>query len=90
MAFNERTVLDTNGCDNPRVHPAGMPHVLENGAFVVGNGVMTGTGPGRASGPLEAVSERRSQDGWFPKRFSYPRTSDCWIKAAWGVDVSRP
>lgn len=71
---------------------AGMPHVLENGAFVVGNGVMTGTGPaGRSgSGPLEAVSERRSQDGWFPKRFSYPRTSDCWIKAAWGVDVSRP
>ena len=48
MAFNERTVLDTNGCDNPRVHPAGMPHVLENGAFVVGNGVMTGTGSGRA------------------------------------------
>lgn len=48
MAFNERTVLDTNGCDNPRVRPAGMPHVLENGAFVVGNGVMTGTGPGRA------------------------------------------
>ena len=48
VAFNERTVLDTNGCDNPRVHPAGMPHALEDGAFVVGNGVMTGTGPGRA------------------------------------------
>ena len=48
MAFTERTVLDTNGCDNPRVHPAGMPHALEDGAFVVGNGVMTGTGPGRA------------------------------------------
>ena len=84
MAFNERTVLDTNGCDNPRVHPAGMPHVLENGAFVVGNGVMTGTGPGRA------IREWPSQGGWFPKRFSDPRTSDCWIKAAWGVDVSRP
>ncbi|MFQ9490593.1 MAG: hypothetical protein ACLR0N_06330 [Bilophila wadsworthia] len=76
MAFNERTVLDTNGCDNPRVHPAGMPRILENGAFIVGNGVMTGTGPGRAirSGPLRRFPKGGAKAAGS-QRFSDPRTS---------------
>ena len=41
------TVIDKNSYDDPRVHPAGIAHVLVNGVFVVEDAALTGAWPGR-------------------------------------------
>ena len=47
VVFDPDTVIDKNSYDDPRVHPAGIAHVLVNGVFVVEDAALTGARPGR-------------------------------------------
>ena len=47
VVFDPDTVIDKNSYDDPRVHPAGIRHVLVNGVFVVEDAALTGARPGR-------------------------------------------
>ncbi len=48
VVFDPDTVIDKNSYDDPRVHPAGIAHVLVNGVFVVEDAAPHGpNGPGR-------------------------------------------
>lgn len=47
VIFDPDAVADTNSYDDPRVHPAGIEHVLVNGVFVVESAALTGARPGR-------------------------------------------
>ena len=42
-----RPSIAKNSYDHPRVHPAGIAHVLVNGVFVVEDAALTGARPGR-------------------------------------------
>ena len=57
VAFDPDTVTDLATFDQPRLTPAGIPHVLVNGEFVIDDGVRTQARPGRSirrpsNGPL--------------------------------------
>ena len=49
VVFDPDTVIDKNSYDDPRVHPAGIAHVLVNGVFVVEDAALTGARPGRVT-----------------------------------------
>jgi N-acyl-D-amino-acid deacylase len=51
VVFDPATVCDTGSYDDPHRFPAGIPHVLVNGRFVVRDGAHTGARPGRCLGP---------------------------------------
>ena len=48
VLFDPDTVLDLATFDEPRTAPAGIPHVLVNGEFVIDDGRRTEARPGRA------------------------------------------
>lgn len=47
VIFDPATILDLNTYDEPRLHPAGIEHVLVNGVFVAEHSALTGARPGR-------------------------------------------
>jgi N-acyl-D-amino-acid deacylase len=51
VAFDPATVADRATFENPHQFPAGIPHVIVNGEFVIRNGEHTGAKPGRAVRP---------------------------------------
>lgn len=51
VLFDFATVADRATYDEPRVHPAGIRHVLVNGRFVARDGEQTGARPGRPLRP---------------------------------------
>lgn len=57
VVFDPDTVIDKNSYDDPRVHPAGIAHVLVNGVFVVEDAALTGARPGGSSGTSRPARE---------------------------------
>jgi N-acyl-D-amino-acid deacylase len=51
VAFDPRTVADRATFEEPHQFPAGIPHVIVNGTFVIRDGEHTGARPGRAVRP---------------------------------------
>ena len=59
VVFSPDTLQDTATYENPRRHPIGVSHVINNGAMVVENAQATGATPGRAlRSPFGRVPER--------------------------------
>jgi len=50
VVFDPATVVDRATFQKPHQYPAGMPHVLVNGQFVIRDGAHTGARPGRVLG----------------------------------------
>lgn len=48
VVFDPDTIQDTATYENPRQHPRGIAHVINNGVRVIENAQHTGTTPGRA------------------------------------------
>lgn len=64
VIFNPVTLQDTATYENPRRHPEGVSHVVNNGTLIVENARHTGATPGRAL---------RSPFGRTPERITEPR-----------------
>jgi N-acyl-D-amino-acid deacylase len=59
VVFDPDTLQDTATYENPRQHPTGVAHVVNNGTLVVENAQATGATPGRAlRTPFGRVPER--------------------------------
>jgi N-acyl-D-aspartate/D-glutamate deacylase len=50
VVFDPTSVRDCGSYDDPHRAPAGIPHVIVNGRFVVRDGAHTGARPGRCLG----------------------------------------
>ncbi len=66
VLFDPRTVADAATFDAPHAYPAGLPHVLVNGVFVVRDGQHTQARPGMMLS--RDVPAGRTQEGAPPPR----------------------
>jgi N-acyl-D-aspartate/D-glutamate deacylase len=68
VIFDPRTVADRATFDAPHAYPAGLPHVIVNGVFVVRDGVVTGGRPGAILARTEPRHRPREHDAETDRR----------------------